>query len=980
MAENPYGALQLVNGEGAVALAGAGPQRHILVRPRDSVQWALYYPPILALGPAEEPVDMGESHALFNEGRTPEAIDRLEKIDPGDRDVAFYVYRAGLRLHVGRVSEAESDIRQALAVNPDSGDAMALQAVIAVVQNRASDAVQIAQQAVQRTPQSAAAWIAQSYAYQADFKLHKALASAQEAMNRAPGNGLVWARLAELRLCAGELDEGIRAAQRSVALSPVTAHAHTVLGFAYLTRINTEKAREAFSRAIVLDSAAPLPRLGLGLARIRDGDLEAGRAEIEIAAGLDPGNALIRSYLGKAYFDEKRDPLDERQFEIAKVLDPNDPTPWFYDAIRKQTLNRPVEALQDLQKSIELNDNRAVYRSRLMLDQDLAARSASLGRIYSDLGFQQRALVEGWKSVNTEPANYSGHRFLSDSYLALPRHDIARVSELLQSQLLQPLNITPVQPQLAENNLLILDGTGPADSSFNEYHPLFARNRLALQASGVVGDHDTFGDELTQSGLWGKFSYSLGQFHYETDGFRENNDLKNDTYNAFSQIALSPKSSLQAEYRFQEAESGDLKLRFDPTAFQTNERSELRRHTARLGFHYQPEPHHDILASIIYRKLSDQLSDRTEDIYADFQFATDLQVQSENDAYSAELQYLHQMNRLGFIIGAGYFDEDRTVESVLTSTLTFPPFSPEISRDITSVDIEPRHTNAYVYSNIKIFNNLIGSLGISVDSFESSIIDRESFNPKAGLIWEVMPSTTLRAAAFRTLKRPFASNQTIEPTQVAGFNQFFDDLDGSTANRYGVALDQVISPSLSGGVEFSWRELEMPVWQQLVDSEGNTNFNTGTEKQDEQFHRAYLYWAFANVLSFSAEYQFERFDRELTALSDPNEPVRISTHRLPLGVNYYRSNGFFTKIKATYTDQEVDSKAGGESAGDDQFWIVDASIGFRLPKRRGLISVGVKNLFDEEFRYQDSNFQSGEPLIPSFQPFRLAFVQLTVSF
>ena len=63
-------------------------------------------------------------------------------------------------------------------------------------------------------------------------------------------------------------------------------------------------------------------------------------------------------------------------------------------------MNRPVEALQDLQKSIELNDNRAVYRSRLLLDEDLAARSATLGRIYTDLGFQQLALVEGWKSLN----------------------------------------------------------------------------------------------------------------------------------------------------------------------------------------------------------------------------------------------------------------------------------------------------------------------------------------------------------------------------------------------------------------------------------------------------------------------------------------------------------------------------------------------------------------------------------------------------
>ena len=48
-----------------------------------------------------------------------------------------------------------------------------------------------------------------------------------------------------------------------------------------------------------------------------------------------------------------------------------------------------------------------------------------------------------------DPGDYSGHRFLADTYSALPRYDVARVSELLQAQLLQPINITPVQPQLA---------------------------------------------------------------------------------------------------------------------------------------------------------------------------------------------------------------------------------------------------------------------------------------------------------------------------------------------------------------------------------------------------------------------------------------------------------------------------------------------------------------------------------------------------
>ena len=88
------------------------------------------------------------------------------------------------------------------------------------------------------------------------------------------------------------------------------------------------------------------------------------------SVALDSNSALLRAYLGKTYFAEKRYPLDSQQFSIAKQLDPNDPTAYLYDGILKQTVNRPVEAVQDFDQSIALNDNRAVYRSRLLLDKD----------------------------------------------------------------------------------------------------------------------------------------------------------------------------------------------------------------------------------------------------------------------------------------------------------------------------------------------------------------------------------------------------------------------------------------------------------------------------------------------------------------------------------------------------------------------------------------------------------------------------------
>ena len=411
-----------------------------------------------------------------------------------------------------------------------------------------------------------------------------------------------------------------------------------MLGYAYLMQVKTRQAREAFEKAIVLDQADPLPRLGLGLARIRDGGLDEGSRDIEVAASLDPSNALVRSYLGKAYYEEKRGPLDEREYSVAKELDPNDPTPWFYDAITKQTTNRPVEALRALQKAIELNDNRAVYRSRLLLDSDEAARSASIARIYSDLGFQQRALVEGWKSVNTDPTNFSAHRFLADSYAALPRHEVARVSELLQSQLLQPLNSTPIQPRLAESNLFLISAGGPGALSFNEFNPLFNRDRVTFQLTGLVGEHDTYAGEGVVAGLYGRTALSVGYTHFETDGFRTNFDQTDDLVNVFVQHDLSYRTSVQAEFRYRKTENGDLQLNFFPEDILANFRQSAETYTGRAGLRHAFTPASILLASVMYQYRDDRAHDENEPAIP---FVTSLDSSAEGqEGVGGELQHL----------------------------------------------------------------------------------------------------------------------------------------------------------------------------------------------------------------------------------------------------------------------------------------------------------------------------------------------------
>ena len=86
--------------------------------------------------------------------------------------------------------------------------------------------------------------------------------------------------------------------------------------------------------------------------------------------------------------------------------------------------------------------------------------------------------------------------------------------------------------------------------------------------------------------------------------------------------------------------------------------------------------------------------------------------------------------------------------------------------------------------------SLIVTAGVSLDDFQEGDLVRTSANPKAGVSWAAGAATTIRAAAFKALERRLISGQTIEPTNVAGFNQFFYDGNAAESWRYGAGVDR----------------------------------------------------------------------------------------------------------------------------------------------------------------------------------------------
>ena len=948
--QTPAGELLLASGDAAVAVAGAAPRPEIVARPRDAVAWSLYYPPILAplaerrAAPGTLPPALQQAVERVAANDYEGAIAALDAVPEAARDARYYTFRAGVLLNVGRAEEAAQAIDRALALDPEAADALAQRAVIAVVQNRRDDALKDARRAVELSPDSAPARIALSYAEQASFDLEAARATLREASERTPDDALVWARLSEIELSFGNLNAAQTAADRAVALAPDLERTQMVLGFAALTRIDIDAARAAFERAIALDSAEPLARLGLGLARIRAGHLEAGRREIEIAAALDPNNSLLRSYLGKAYFEEKRDPQDAQQYEIAKQLDPNDPTPWLYDAIRLQTINRPGEALQNIQRSIELNDNRAVYRSRLLLDSDRASRGTSLALIYDNLGFLQPGINEASKSLTLDPANAAAHRFLSDIYVGVRRREIARVSNLLQAQMLQNLNTNPIQPSLSEANLNLVTQVGPARAGFNEFTPLFERNQAQLNVTGVAGNNDTYGGEGVVSMLYDRYSLSAGAFGYTSDGWRENNDNKQNLQDVFFQSAITPELNAQVEFRRRHSDLGDLAFNFDRNLFSRTSRRDIDQDTYRAGLRYSPLPSSDFLLSLIYGDLTDDFKDD----------AFSSRTRTKDQGPQTEGQYIYRRDLFNLTTGFGYSDVDRNYVDKSQSN------KQQLS-----------NKSGYVYGNFNFPSSVIWTAGISYDDFKHNALKVEKVNPKLGIQWNITKDLILRGAVFQFVKPALINNQTLEPTEVAGFNQLFDDANGTAAWTYAVGLDHRLMSNLFIGGEATWRELSSPLLNKQAQAKQLENL-------DEQTHRAYVHWLPIPEVALSVEFVYDKFSAEKGKIKTVQfgDPEKLVTYSVPFGVRYYHPSGAFASVGAAYVWQDVNRDEfnfRGFPSGSDDFFVVDAAIGYRLPKRFGIVSLSVSNLFDSKFKYQDDNFREFQdnasigPYIPDRQ-------------
>ena len=178
--------------------------------------------------------------------------------------------------------------------------------------------------------------------------------------------------------------------------------------------------------------------------------------------------------------------------------------------------------------------------------------------------------------------------------------------------------------------------------------------------------------------------------------------------------------------------------------------------------------------------------------------------------------------------------------------------------------------------------------------------------------------------------------------------------NGDRSWRRGVGLDWRVTKQLFAGAEATWRDINVPIFSlrriklslKRIRSSWIEPIFSGPD------NRILAEWA------GHVRYILVR-DGQLDGLW--STPKSLKTFSVPVAARYFDPNGFFAGVVGTYVDQDVvrtpTALQSGFSDGRSDFFVVDAGIGWRFPKRLGIATVTVRNVFNEKFRYQDDSFR-----------------------
>jgi tetratricopeptide (TPR) repeat protein len=793
------------------------------------------------------------------------------------------------------------------------------------------------------------------------------------------------------------------AVEKSLQLGPRNAQAHAVHGFVLAAANHLDDALAAFEQAIALDPMLANGWLGRGLCRIRQGHAEAGRADLQMAAMVEPNRALLRSYLGKAFSNAGQDARAAKELALAKKLDPNDPTAWLYSALLDFQEHRVNEAVDQLEQSQMLNTNRQVYRSRLLLDEDAAVRSASLARIYQQAGMTNVSVREAARAVTYDYANYSAHLFLANSYDALRdptrfnlRYETAWFNELLLANLLAPVGA----------------GAFSQNISQQEYARLFEVNRLGLISDTSWRSDGQVRELASQFGTIDNFSYSLDlddQHNDETGSRgRPNNGLDRIEWYSQLKYQLSPADTLFLLTKYQDYHSGDNFQYYDWRGNVSTNFTFDETQTPIIvgGYHHEWSPGVHTLLLAGHLEFEQHVRDKSVpelrlwkhldgSVFYVTDYPFDIDYDNDFEAYTAELNQIFQTDKQLLCFGGRFQSGQVEATAVLkdpldcfvqTNCYLMPAASANDKDDF-------QRASAYAYYTLEPLRNLFLTAGLSYDEVRypvnfrnppifSGETSKNLLGPKAALVYEAADWITLRGIYTRSLGGvTLDQSYRLEPTQLAGFIDTFrsvipesapgvGSVSAPTFETGGGAVDLKFKTRTYLGLQFEWLssevDREIGVFD-FVNSSYPILPSSTSQRLDFEEYRPGLsvnqllgdYWSGGVSYNFiRSEFRRRLLDVPVSVFPAADQTFRSDLHQVGAYLVFNHPTGFFARAEANWYAQDNIERVHGAPSIDlpsDEFAQVNLNAGWRFPRQRGDLTFGVLNVGGGDYHLNPLN-------------------------
>jgi len=963
---NAGGTITLVSGEKGVARPGQRPTKTALIDAVNSVQWSLYYPGVL--DPDELRLDASSSFAASLEAYRKGGLVPAFALCPTNMDstnASERLYRAALLLSAGQVTNCEA----ILQAEPDNPMTTALRYVIAAVKAQEIDGAV--------TNSSPSQCLGFSYYEQSRHDLEGALKAAQQAVLLSTNFGFGWERVAELQFSFGRVGAAQAALNRSLGLAPANAQAYALRGFLLAADNRIPEAIAEFDLAIRLDANLANAWLGRGLCRIKRRETRQGFQDLLTAAMLEPTRSLLRSYLGKSFADAGEDARARQELLLAQRLDAKDPTPMLYLALLEAQENQIGRAVEDLDKAVDLNDNRQVYRSRLLLDQDRAVASANLASVYRDAGMTDVSVREAARAVTADYANDSAHLFLSDSYYSLLdptqfnlRYDTAWFNELLLANTLAPVGAGRLSQQVSQQ----------------DYSKLFEADGLGLASSSEVRTDGMFHQTASQFGTYGNTAYGLDLDYHHNNGIRINNSLDNLNLDATLKQQITPRDTAMLLVQYENYHSGDNFQYY----YQTNARpfykfDEQQQPELAGTWHHEWAPGmHTLL--LLDRLVDDQqFSDKAAPQLLFFQpprgglpfLATsvpfDVSYQEKFEIYGAELNQICQWERVTLSAGARYQSGEFQTQDQFTDPAKYAFYFPK-TNGANTTSLFQRAT-AYSYLTVEPLDHLWLTGGVAADEEEfpyyfrnppitSGENTRSQLGPKAALVWSPFPEATLRGIYTRSLGGvSLDESYRLEPTELAGFPQAFrslisESLVGSqsapTFDTLGAALDLKLGSRTYLGFQLERLDSEVNegIGDFLVTNSGIHAIPSSTPEHFnyvEHTGSVTLNQLIGDDFVLGAGYKITHSDLDsaypgipVSVATPPNPGQTATLQEIDTYLLFNHPSGFYVKVEAHWYGQQ---NAGYTPVEPDVSFVQENIFaGYRFAHRRAELQIGILNL------------------------------------